>query len=307
MGAVYRALDVQLGRRVALKVLREEFKNDVGFIAQLDNEARITASITYPHVVRVFNRGACHGMYYICFELIEGGSLAELIQKQGHLAESYVLEFSIQIASGLRAVFQKGLIHRDVKPGNILLSNTSVAKIVDFGIAAFQGDSDADSAAVWGSPNYIAPEKLQRTKDFRSDIYSLGATLFHALTGRPVFGTGDPRTIAMKHLQSNAISVQAFAPHVTNSTAFCINRMLMKNPEERFQNYDELIASLEYARDQLKTVQATAKSIRVGATVVSKQKQRRRVLPWLMAGGVAAVSLVAIFLIATASSVGRRN
>src|ERR1700760_1179964 len=185
MGAVYKAHDTSLDRMVALKLLRKS-SGTPEQIKQLETEAAITASINHPHVVRVFSTGMDHGRFYIAMELVDKGTLDRLIELQGRVAEIQVLEVGIQIASGLRAAQKAGLIHRDVKPGNILFADSHTAKIVDFGLAIFLADEASVRGEVWGTPYYVAPERLElKPEDFRSDIYSLGATLFHALAGRP--------------------------------------------------------------------------------------------------------------------------
>lgn len=247
MGAVYKAFDTHLGRRVALKVLRRDLSENRDLIDHLDAEAKATARVSHPHVVRVFTRGSSQGMYYIVLELINGGSLAELIVKHGRLGEHEVLSIGLQIASGLQATHRTGLIHRDVQPGNILFTEKNEAKIVDFGVAAAQGATDQNSASFWGNPHYLAPEKLDRCEDFRSDIYSLGATLFHALVGRPPFEGANPAETVWKHRNSRVLGIQTYLPTLSNAGAFCINQMLQKNPEQRFQSYDELIGALEFA------------------------------------------------------------
>lgn len=289
MGAVYKAYDVSLGRRVALKVLRQEFCQDTDFISRLDAEARVTASINHPHVVRVFRNGASHGMYYITFELIEGGSLDAHIKNEGRISESRALEFGIQVASGLEAAAAIGMIHRDIKPGNILLSNNHHVKIVDFGIAKRVRDAAlVDADGIWASPYYLAPEKLRGEEDIRSDMYSLGATLFHALTGRPLFEGDDGTIVALKHLKSNHASVQAFAPYVSATTASCLNRMLQKTPEARFQSYDELIRHLQFALDRCRPSAISA---------ISVSPHRRR-LGWkaFAAVGAIIVAMLAVIL-----------
>jgi len=252
MGVVYRAIDTGLDRPVALKVLRKDRMSKV-MLTQLETEAMITASINHPHVVKVFTTGSDHGRFYIAMELADKGTLDDLIRLQGRIAEAQVLETAIQVASGLKAAWQAGLIHRDVKPGNILFADAHTAKVVDFGLAMLEREAaEAVGSEIWGTPYYVAPEKLdEQPEDLRSDIYSLGATLFHALAGRPPFEAEDATMVAMKHLKSQAVSLQAFAPWVSGSTAFVINRTLLKNPDERYQNYDELIEHLEYARNEL--------------------------------------------------------
>ncbi len=255
MGAVYKALDVVLGRRVALKILREDLGNDEEFVSRLAEEAEITASVNHPNVIRVFGQGACHGMYYIILELVQGGSLADLIAAQGPIPEETVLNLGIQIASALGAAAGKGLLHRDVKPGNILLGQGDVVKLVDFGLSSFQGEIPPRLNEVWGSAHYVAPEKLDGLEDIRSDIYSLGATLFHALAGRPVFTGANSDDIAQKHLENRAPNLQTFAPTVSKSIAYCIKRMLERDPVDRYQTYDELIEHLKFARDYVSPLQ----------------------------------------------------
>jgi predicted RNA-binding Zn-ribbon protein involved in translation (DUF1610 family) len=252
MGVVYRAQDTSLDRPVALKLLRKTENTGPEQIAQLETEAAITASINHPHVVKVFTTGMDHGRFYIAMELVDKGTLDNLIELQGRVAEAQVLEVGIQIASGLRAAQQAGLIHRDIKPGNILFADAHTAKIVDFGLAIFLADEASKRGEIWGTPYYVAPEKLDnKPEDFRSDIYSLGGTLFHALAGRPPFEAENASTVALKHLKSQAVSLQAFAPWVSSSTSYVINKTLSKDPDQRYQSYDELIEHLEYARTQL--------------------------------------------------------
>jgi predicted RNA-binding Zn-ribbon protein involved in translation (DUF1610 family) len=253
MGAVYRALDQNLHRPVALKLLREEHSQSPELIASFAKEAAITASINHPHVVKVYSTGIDHGIFYIAMELVNKGSLEELMTLQGKVAEAQVLEVGIQIAQGLNAAWQRGLIHRDVKPGNILFADAHNAKIVDFGLAVLQEHANADGGPIWGTPYYVAPEKLDvpPREDFRSDMYSLGATLFHAAAGRPPFEAETASMVTLKHLKSEVVSLQAFAPEVSSATAYVINKTLHKDPEERYASYEELIEHLQYARSEL--------------------------------------------------------
>jgi serine/threonine protein kinase len=293
MGVVYKAFDISLGRRVALKVLREEFCKDHQLIAQLDHEAQVTASITHPHVVQVFNSGTCHGMFYIAFELISGGALTRLIQTGGQIAEAKVLHFGIQIASGLAAAAQMGLIHRDIKPANILIVDANTVKIVDFGIARRVTSGESEENEIWATPHYLAPEKLLGAEDFRSDMYSLGATLFHMLAGRPLFEGSQGALVALKHLNSRIVGIQAFAPGVSNLTAFCINRLLQKKPEDRFQSYDEIIEHFQYALDQLNPGKAPVPGRQAQQTPKAKQKKRQ----FAISGAIILILFVISFLV----------
>jgi serine/threonine protein kinase len=252
MGVVYRAFDAGLNREVALKVLRRDQSGSSELIEKLATEAAITASINHPHVVRVFSTGVDAGRFYLAMELVDKGSLDDLIRIQGCISEVQALQVGIQIAMGLRAALQHDLIHRDVKPANILFSDPNSAKIVDFGLALFMEQEEAARGEVWGTPYYVAPEKLDgKPEDFRSDIYSLGGTLFHALTGRPPFEAPNASLVAYKHLKSQPVRIQAFAPHISSRTAYIIDRTLLKDPAQRYQSYDELIEHLQYAKDEL--------------------------------------------------------
>jgi eukaryotic-like serine/threonine-protein kinase len=252
MGSVFRALDLNLNREVALKILKKECSANEKERAELEEEARITASINHPHVVKVFSFGEDHGQFYLAMELAQKGSLDDLMGIQRRLAEIQVLQIGIQIAEGLDAALEHNLIHRDIKPGNILFSDPHTAKLVDFGLATVMDEAAHARGEIWGTPYYIAPEKLDnQPEDFRGDIYSLGGTLFHALAGRPPYEAAAASAVALKQLMSQPVSIQTFAPDISSETAYVINRMLAKDPSERYASYAELIEHLSYARGKL--------------------------------------------------------
>jgi eukaryotic-like serine/threonine-protein kinase len=301
MGVVYKAYDPGLDRHIAIKLLRKDHSADRRLIEQLETEATITASITDPNVVRVYATGLDHGRFYLAMELVDKGSLDDLIRLQGRVAEAQALEVGIQIAAGLRAALQHGLIHRDVKPGNILFGDSRTAKIVDFGLATFMHQMEESSGEIWGTPYYIPPEKLDGgVEDFRSDIYSLGASLFHGLAGRPPFDAPNATLVAIKHIKSQAVSLQAFAPWVSNPTAHIINRTLAKNPADRFQSYDDLIHNLQYALDQL---QQGGGKPQTRARVVLETEEDRKTWTWVVLGMAAVIIvLLGIFVFARPKS-----
>lgn len=289
MGVVYKAYDPSLDRNVAIKLLRKDQSADKKLIQQLETEAAITASVNDPNVVRVYGTGVDRGRFYLVMELVDKGSLDNLIGLQGRVAEAQVLQIGAQIAKGLRAAHKHGLIHRDVKPGNILFADAQTAKIVDFGLAVFQEQEESVRGEIWGTPYYVAPEKLdQQPEDFRSDMYSLGGTLFHALAGRPPFEAENASLVALKHLKSQQVSLQSFAPWVSNSTAHIINRMLNKDPEQRFQSYDELIESFDYALMQLHA-HGGAGAARTRVKLETEEDQKRYTWVFL---GLAAIVLI---------------
>jgi serine/threonine protein kinase len=295
MGAVFKALDCNLQRHVALKILKRECSANAEEQAKLEQEARITASVNHPHVVKIFGFGKAHGQFYLAMELVEKGTLDQLMGLQRRVAEAQVLAVGIQIAEGLEAAFEKGLIHRDIKPGNILFADSHTAKLVDFGLAVVMDEVAAASGEIWGTPYYIAPEKLDGLpEDFRSDIYSLGGTLFHALAGRPPYEAETASMVALKQLKSQPISLQAFAPDISSETAYVINRMLAKDPQDRYASYRELCDHLSYARHKL--IERSQKPQQPKARVVMETQANRNLTAYLSLGLLATLIIVGVSL-----------
>jgi eukaryotic-like serine/threonine-protein kinase len=280
-GVVYRAADSKLNRLVALKLLKTEFTTDPAFARQFEHEAKLTASINHPNVVRVFSFGTDEGHVYLAMELVDKGTLDDLMEKLTRVPEARALQIGIEIAQGLRAGIEKGLIHRDVKPGNILFGEDGSAKIVDFGLAMFFEQAAQEKGEIWGTPYYLSPERLNKSsEDFRSDIYSLGASLFHAIAGRPPFEAEDASHVALKHLRTQAVSLQTYAPDVSNSTAYVINRTLAKDPSERQQSYDEFIEQLQFAREEA-LARARGGGGQQKARVVLDDQKSKEALSWV--------------------------
>ncbi|MEP7078064.1 MAG: serine/threonine-protein kinase [Chthoniobacterales bacterium] len=252
MGSVYKARDGRLDRFVALKLLRKELSADPREAVRLEQEARLTASISHPHVGQVLSSGSDHGQFYLVMELMEHGSLDDLIAQHGRVPESSVLEAGIQVSQGLQAALEKGLIHRDVKPANILFADAHTAKIVDFGLAVTAEQNSEAPGEIWGTPYYVAPERLNNEpEDFRSDIYSLGATMFHALAGRPPIEGETNSAAVLRELKNRPMNLTAAAPGVSRPTASLIERTLNPNPAHRFSSYGELIAQMQRAHRAL--------------------------------------------------------
>lgn len=298
MGSVFKAMDVNLNRSVALKILRKECSANAEEREKLAQEARLTASINHPHVVKVFGFGEDRGQFYLAMELVEKGSLDDLMMLQKRVAEIQVLEVGMQIASGLQTANEIGLIHRDIKPANILFADANTAKLVDFGLALVMDEAASARGEIWGTPYYIAPEKLDnQPEDFRSDIYSLGGTLFHALAGRPPYEAETASMVALKQLKSRAVSLQTFAPGVSSETTYVINRMLQKDPAERYNDYQELIDHFAYCKQQLE--ERAAKPRAEKQRVVMESTGQR------MLAGI--ISLIIILLLLGAGVVGFLN
>jgi len=280
MGTVYKARDTLLDRFVALKLLRKDLEGGLDETAQLQQEARMAASVNHPNIVQVFSSGTDHGQFYLVMELVERGSLDDFIEQHTRLPEVQVLEAGIQTAKGLRAAYAKGLIHRDVKPANILFADEHVAKIGDFGLAGIAAEARGE---IWGTPYYVAPERLnQQPEDFRSDIYSLGATLFHALAGRaPIEGETNSAT-QLRALKQQPLLLSVVAPEVSPETARVLQRMIAPEPAQRFSSYDELVTEFERAYKKL-----TGRDVIDVAT--AKRRTRR-----IITAGVAVLLIVAL-------------
>ena len=260
MGTVYKARDTRLERYVALKLLRRDLGSEEKHSTKLQEEARIAASVNHPNVIQIFSLGTDHGQFYVVMELIDHGSLDDLMEVQGRVPEHQVLDVGIQIARGLRAAHRKGLIHRDVKPANILFVDEQAAKIGDFGLAAFatQHPQDAETdRVIWGTPAYVAPERLyHQPEDVRSDIYSLGATLFHAVAGKPPIETSTSSATELRELKQRPSDLRAIAPEVSAPTARVLQQMIAPDPTHRFSFYDDVLAHLDVARRALEFANA---------------------------------------------------
>ena len=283
MGSVYKARDTRLDRFVALKLLRKELSADPNHAAQLQQEARVMASINHPHVVQVFSSGSDHGQFYLVMEMVDHGSLDDLIEENKRVSEEGVLESGIQVAEGLRAAHGKGLMHRDIKPANILFADQHNAKISDFGLAGGVAERQEEAGQIWGTPYYVAPERLNnQPEDFRSDIYSLGATLFHAVAGRPPIEGETNSANELSKLKSTPFDLTQIAPDVSQETARIINRMIAPDPANRFASYDELVAALQKAYAAL-----------TGTDYVDLVKRSRKVA-WVTGAVALLLALIAV-------------
>src|SRR5215467_14620750 len=239
MGTVYKARDTHLDRFVALKLLRRDLSGQKDHASRFQHEARIAGSVNHPNVIQIFSSGTDHGRFYVVMELVEGGSLDDRIEKRKRLPEEQVLESGIQVAKGLRAAHEQGLIHRDVKPANILFVDEHTAKISDFGLAGIAGATSERETEIWATPYYVAPERLSNGPgDFRSDIYSLGATLFHAVAGKAPIEGETNSAAALLDLKKRPLDLRVMAPGVSEATASIFQRMIAPDPAQRFCSYD---------------------------------------------------------------------
>jgi serine/threonine protein kinase len=251
MAKVYRAYDTVLQRMVAVKMMRPEIEKEPKGLENFYREARVTASLNHTNIIQIYNYDELEGQRYLVMELADCGSLDGRIEKQQRVSELEVLDVGIKISSALDLALKHNLLHRDLKPGNILFNTDNEPKLVDFGLAR-GADADEDEGGTWGTPYYVAPEKIKREKEtFLSDMYSLGGTLYHALTGHPPFEAPTVEELVSAQVHTPLTPPNLVIPEVTQSTSDALVRTLAKEPRERFGSYDELKMVLEAARSHL--------------------------------------------------------
>jgi serine/threonine protein kinase len=296
MGAVYLGRDVTLNRVVAVKVLKPELMSDQKFLATFLREAEITASLNHPNIVQVYAFGEHENVYYMVVEYISGGSLDDKMTKFGRITELEGIEIGLAVARGLECALQRGLIHRDIKPGNILFNANNTAKVVDFGLSLSFETTDHFDGEIWGTPYYVAPEKLERMpEDFRSDLYSLGATLFHAISGRPPYEGDDPNEVAMKHLDGNVVSLKAFVPDISDQTTYAVSKAMARHPEDRYESYAAFISQLEDAKRRITDPQFRQKKAQTEEIIETESGSRSKL--FLIIGVVAVIVILTGILI----------
>ena len=247
MADVYMAKDQKLNRNVAVKVLKREYVDDEKFLKKFQIEAQAVASLTHPNIVNIYDVGAENGVNYIVMELAGGITLKEYIKKKGYLSPQETVDVSIQIASAISHAHNHHIIHRDIKPQNILISEDGMIKVTDFGIAkAANTNTVTSTATAMGSVHYISPEQAKgRFCDEKSDIYSLGITMYEMITGKVPFDHENGVTIALMHLQNDIVPPSEIKEGIPDSLEKIILKCVMKKPEERYQTAEELIEDLK--------------------------------------------------------------
>ena len=247
MADVYKAMDHKLNRFVAVKVLKPEFREDTTFIRKFRSEAQAAAGLTHPNIVNVFDVGDDGGVYYIVMELIEGITLKEYISKKGKLSIKEATSIAIQVSMGLEAAHSHGIVHRDVKPQNIIISTDGKVKVTDFGIAR-AASSNTISSNVMGSVHYSSPEQVRGGySDEKSDIYSLGITLYEMVTGRVPFDGDTTVAIAIKHLQEEMVPPSVYTPDLPYSLEQIILKCTQKSVDRRYSRMEDVIADLKHS------------------------------------------------------------
>ena len=242
MGTVYRAHDEKLDRIVALKVMVKDLRSDPSILEAFRKEARAVAKLNHPNIAQIYSLGENEGKPYIVMEYVGGEHLDSLVFSPTPLDQAKVMKTGMEIASGLQVAADAGLVHGDIKPENIVFDDHGVPKLLDFGIASA---SNAKSTEIWGTPYYIAPEKLRRQRvDFRSDIYCLGATLYHALTKHPPFDGDDVRTVLRARLEGPPPPMSTYRDDIDPDVEAIVGRMLQADPADRYPTYGALIADI---------------------------------------------------------------
>lgn len=252
MGTVYRAFDTTLQREVAVKLMKQELVNDPTALESFYREARACAALNHTNIIHIYTFDEWEDRRYLVMELADRGSLDGLIETNHRVNELDVLDIGVKVASALATALKHNLLHRDIKPGNILFNADAEPKLVDFGLARSAEADPEEGAAIWGTPYYIAPEKIRREgEDFLSDLYSLAGTLYHALTGHVPFEAPTIDDVIHAHVHTPLTPPHHVLPEISEPTSEALTRAMAKTPAERFQSYDEFIMALTAARSQL--------------------------------------------------------
>lgn len=252
MGAVYRAFDLVLEREVAVKVMKQELVNDAQALESFYREARACASLNHTNIIHIYTFDESDGQKYLVMELADQGSLDGRIELYQRLSEVEVLDIGIKMASALDLALKHGFLHRDIKPGNILFNAENEPKLVDFGLARKTEAEHNPEEGAWGTPYYVAPEKIKREPEtFSSDMYSLGGTLYHALTGHVPFEAPTVEELVMAHVNVPATPPNQVVPEISQAGSDALLRALAKHPRDRFSSYDEFIMTMQAARSEL--------------------------------------------------------
>ena len=281
MAKVYKAKDRLLDRFVAIKVLKEQYAEDDEFLKKFNNEAQSAAKLNHINIVNVYDIGQDlfegKKIYYIVMEYVEGETLKDLIDSEGQLSNHDIIDYSVQIAQALKSAHNSGIIHRDIKPQNILIDKYGLAKVTDFGIARVSSNATITyTSSILGTVHYISPEQAKgKIVDEKSDLYSLGAVMYEMATGKVPFDADNSVGIAVMHIQDKAKPAKDLNPNLSDHLNYIIMKLLEKEPANRFLNASELIDSLEnpQANDYVKSMEETAK---IPIVVPNKEQKKKK-------------------------------
>jgi serine/threonine-protein kinase len=307
MADVYCAEDTHLGRQVALKILYRRFAQDAEFVERFKREAQSAAGLTHPNVVNVYDRGEHDGTYYIAMEYLPGRTLKDVIVAQGALDQEAVVDIGVQILRAASFAHRRGVIHRDLKPHNVMIDDAGSAKVTDFGIARAGASEMTEAGAVMGTAQYLSPEQAQgHAATSQSDLYSVGIILYELLTGSLPFDGESAVSIAVQHLNELPAPIHVQRPDVAPELEAAVMRSLAKDPAARWADADEFIRALEGARGGLATQplgQDTAAFVPVPPTAVAheyeepEEEERKPRWPWIALGMTALLIALAALLL----------
>ncbi|HMO03829.1 MAG TPA: protein kinase [Kiritimatiellia bacterium] len=260
MGAVYRGLDTALNRFVAIKVMKAAMGEDAKLVASFIREAQAAAALNHRNIVQIYSCGQEQGQPYIVMELVSGGRMNQLFTREQPMDEVKLLKLSLDVAEGLKAAHEAGLVHGDIKPENVLIDHAGTAKIVDFGLAQFV-NAQQNRGEIWGTPYYISPERARGNKaDHRSDLYSLGATMFHALTGQPPFDGVTAADVVLARLKHPPPDLKTLRPELADATVALIGRMMAADPALRYPTSASLKSDMTTALEAAKARKSSART-----------------------------------------------
>ncbi len=310
MADVYCAEDLQLGRKVALKLLHPRFAEDEDFVERFRREASAAAGLQHPHVVQVYDRGEWDDTYYIAMEYLPGRSVKEIVRDEGPLAPDRAIDIAVGVLKAARFAHRRGIVHRDIKPHNVILDAEGRVKVTDFGIARAGASDMTETGSIMGTAQYLSPEQAQgHAVDARSDLYSIGILLYELLTGSVPFEAESAVTIALKQVSEDPLPPSRRGAQVSPMLEDVVMRALAKDPARRFQDADEFIRALEAARgraavpvDATRIVPTTGSYPAVApaaapvALLEEDERRSHRWLWWLLALLVLAGVAVAAYL-----------
>ena len=284
MAEVFKGKDHKLNRFVAVKVLKEEFRGNEGFVKKFKEEAQAAARLAHPNIVNVYDVGDENGIYYIVMELVEGITLKNYIERKGNLTIKEATSIAIQVCAGLEVAHNNNIVHRDIKPQNIIISREGKVKVTDFGIAKAT-TSQTTTANAMGSVHYASPEQARGGYvDGRSDIYSLGIVLYEMVTGRVPFDGETAVTVAVKHLQEEMVPPSVYCKNIPFSLEQIIKKCTQKSPDRRYQDIGDLLADLKQSLMdpegdfvQMVDVDEQARTVVMTKGTASKIKESRKI------------------------------
>ncbi len=289
MADVFEAYDTSLSRKVAIKMLHPQFAQEKDFIERFKREAQSAANLSHPNIVNVYDWGKENNSYFIVMEFIKGSDLKKIIKDKGPFSSIEAINIISKVCQALQTAHKNHIIHRDIKPHNIILTNEDEVKVTDFGIARAGPSSVTQTGSIVGTPQYISPEQAKGNKvNNTSDLYSVGVVLYEMLTGRVPFKAENPLSVAMKHVNEEPLPPTQINPNIFKSLEKVILKAMSKNQDDRYQTADELLEDLRKCKEGLPikdtdSIMAKTTVMAPSKPIISKEKKRKKnkYLPWI--------------------------